>query len=261
MLTTAPVSRGQTTAAVKPSSAPRRRALDEARHRAHRRRHTAPVSPRVHPRGPFAYERREACTVCSSVTSSLAPVLWRGSGMLTEPRRWHAGGGISRGCMLEGGILGSHIKGLHARRLHAQWPAPRSAACLIRAQLGGSRRRQAPRRRSRQSREAFLIWASSELGVVRQIPRELDAVDDTVGCGDGHHLDVLGGFDGILTLAHLMFGEPSGRQSIAINSNKYQSKAIKVNQWPSVALSGPQWPSVALSGPQWPSVAPSPPFE
>ena len=93
------------------------------------------------------------------------------------------------------------------------------------------------------SREAFLIWASSELGVVRQIPRELDAVDDTVGCGDGHHLDVFGGFDGILALAHLMFaisgdqwqsiainsilalahlmfGEPSGRPSIAINSNQ-----------------------------------------
>ena len=186
---------------------------------------------------------------------------------------------------------------MHARRLHAQWPAPRSAACLIRAQLGGSRRRQAPRRRSRQSREAFLIWASSELGVVRQIPRELDAVDDAVGCGDGHHLDVLGGFDGILALAHLMFaisgdqwqsiainsilalahlmfGEPSGRRSIAIHINLKQSSqsaalsgprwpsvALGGPQWPSVALSGPQWPSVALSGNQWPSEAPSPPFE
>ena len=80
------------------------------------------------------------------------------------------------------------------RRLHAKWPAPRSTACLV--------------------------WASSEgrLGVLRQASGELDAVDDAVGCGNGHHLDVLGGLDGILALAHLMLGEPSGRQSLEITS-------------------------------------------
>ena len=90
------------------------------------------------------------CNILCNILS-LAPVLWRGSGMLTE-----------------------------IRRLHAKWPAPRSTACLV--------------------------WASSEgrLGVLRQVPGELDAVDDAVGCGNGHHLDVLGGLDGILALAHLI---------------------------------------------------------
>ena len=112
---------------------------------------------------------------------SLAPVLWRGSGMLTEIRRWHA-----------------------------KWPAPRSTACLVWASSEGQLGvlRQVPGMGSSEGR----------LGVLRQVPGELDAVDDAVGCGNGHHLDVLGGLDGILALAHLMLGEPSGRQSLEITS-------------------------------------------
>ena len=46
--------------------------------------------------------------------------------------------------------------------------------------------------------------SEGRLGVLRQASGELDAVDDAVGCGNGHHLDVLGGLDGILALAHLI---------------------------------------------------------
>ena len=115
---------------------------------------------------------------------SLAPVLWRGSGMLTE-----------------------------IRRLHAKWPAPRSTACLVWASSEGQLGvlRQVPgmgelKRAGSACCGRFLVWASSEgrLGVLRQVPGELDAVDDAVGCGNGHHLDVLGGLDGILALAHLI---------------------------------------------------------
>ena len=157
---------------------------------AHARRETCTISlapsraPSLAPyrAPPFAHARREGWTICSSVTSSHL-LLCCGEVLACSQR--------SEGCMLNGRLLRVQL----AWYGRAQRPARRAAAgpWYGRAQEG-------------------------RLGVLRQVSGELDAVDDAVGCGNGHHLDVLGGLDGILALAHLMLGEPSGRQSLEITS-------------------------------------------
>ena len=143
---------------------------------AHARRETCTISlapsraPSLAPyrAPPFAHARREGWTICSSVTSSHL-LLCCGEVLACSQR--------SEGCMLNGRLLGVQLA-WYGRAQRA------SSACCGRS----------------------LVWASSEgrLGVLRQVPGELDAVDDAVGCGNGHHLDVLGGLDGILALAHLI---------------------------------------------------------